>query len=977
MWLFNPNSINNLLLFLLLFVMLLYLVIRSKKNREIVFLVIFIVQLLAWQLCFLFRNIYFDPAGSYPLYYFLNSGYTVVSYLSMVMFSYYFIAPVFKKESRIVGIAGLLVSAGFIVYFFIFIFPGRIETFFDPVLHVYDAKPAPHRTYLIAVLIVFIVLTAKNLVYKIVTFRGEQRSFVLNITVSLMTGVSAVVGVSLLQHYYPVNTNVHNAINTYLAGLMFLYFYLVYLSSSRIPFLYSDKAILLILFIMIIISSMTTSLTFMIYDRGYINEKKEMVRRIARDIDMHAGDEGRLAERLGRLYGDGTGYIITRKKPAGQEHVYWGAERPLRGNDLAMPAGDVRHWFHGGDEAVYYCFETKTRAGVLHVGIPYLQYRLHVHDFVKAGLVTVLAIICILFIFMRFLVFIGLTRPLKRLLSGVAEIRGGNLDHRIEVSAQDEIGFISGQFNLMVADLRVSGDAIKKSERKFRELTGMLPDIVYETDLDLNITYFNRAGMEITGFGDADVKEGLSLHELLDDDEYDRLRSLLTGAGPGRLYKITTHRLKGKNGITISCENNAAVIYENGAPIGLRGVLRDVTEKIRTEISLLQAQKMETIGTLAGGIAHDFNNILTGITGTVSLLEYGLSHPGSMDTAELKSNLGILKKAADRAADMVKQLLSLSRRRKPVLERVDLNAVIRSVYEICKNSFDKKISLDFHYLEGGAYTMADETQMGQVLLNLCVNAQDSMTTMRPEGSEHSGTLSVNIDRLDADPDLRTRFPDASDRPYFRLRVRDTGVGMEPGTIARVFDPFFTTKKKGKGTGLGLAMVYNIIKQHYGFIDIHSVLSSGTAVDLYIPVNDSAASPGPPAPESIEYGAASGTILLVDDDPIVQKTCGDMLKKLGYTLITAGDGREAIGIYRERRDAIDIVILDVMMPVMSGNEAFEELKKINPDIRVAVSSGYGEDPRIDEMFAKGARGFIQKPYTMETLAKEISRIMMKK
>lgn len=978
MWLFNPNSINNLLLFILLFIMLWYFIARSKKNHEVVFLIIFIVQLVFWQLCFLIRNMYFDPIAAYPLHYFLNSGYTVFSYFALAMFSYYFITPVFQRESRFIFFSGIVVSAAILIYSIAIVFPGGIKTFFDPTLHVYDAEPAPHRKFILLILILLIIITAKNLIYKIVVLRGEQRSFAMNLTIALMTGVAAVVGVSLLQYYYPMNTNIHNTINTYVAGLMFIYFYLVYLSFSKIPFLYPDKTVLLILFIIIIIGSMTSSLTYMIYERVYINDKQDIVKHIAREIEISGGGTEWLSGQFGRLYGDKIGYIISRNRIGGMSRVIFGAERVFKEQDTALPVGTVVQRFHKGDEAKFYCFETISGTDVIHVGVPYLQYRKYVHDFVKAGFVTVLIIIVVLFFFMKFVIFIGLTRPLKRLLAGVAEIRSGNLNSRIEISAQDEIGSIAQQFNLMVRDLLISAENIKRSERKFRDLSGLLPDIVYETDLNLTVTYLNQAGFSITGFETEDLQNGLSLHELLDDDECQRLRSLLLGKPGESRYKIITHRIKKKNGETIFGENNAAVVYEADVPVGLRGVIRDVTEKIQIENNLIQAQKMETIGTLAGGIAHDFNNILTGITGTVSLIEFNLNRLGTLISVEVKSDLGILKQSADRASNMVKQILSLSRRNKPVLERIDLNTVAKNVFAICINSFDKKINLTFNYHNGGAFVMADETQMGQVLLNLCVNARDSMTFMRPEGSEHAGDLSVHIERVETTRELQSRFSEASDRPYCRIRVCDTGVGMDEETISRIFDPFFTTKHKDKGTGLGLTMVYNIVKQHGGFIDINSIIASGTIVDVYIPADDSTVTlERPPQSGSSGLYTGTGTVLLVDDDPVIQKICSDMLTKLGYTVITAMDGQEGVDIYSTRHGDIDAVILDVVMPIKSGNEALDELKNINPDIRVLVSSGYRDDQRIEEMLKKGVSGFIQKPYTFEELSKEISRIITNK
>lgn len=976
MLLFNPNAINSLLLFILLFSMLWYFVARSEKNREVVFLIIFIIQLVLWQLCFLIRNIYFDPVAAYPLYYFLNSGYTLFSYLALAMFSYYFITPVFQKESQIVFYSGLAVSAAILAYSIIVVFPGGVETFYDPILHVYEAKPAAHRKIILFGLLLLILITTKNMIYKIVAFRGEQRAFTRNISIALILGISAVVGVSVLQQYHPIHPNIHNTINTYLSGFLFIYFYHNYLGYSKIRFLYADKTILMIMFTVIIIASITMTMSLVFHERGYIENMRTMAERIARDIATSNEATAVLSSRLKRLYGDKADYIRLVDNTGQTALAYLGKEPALNkkeapnvaSNDSAYPT------FRTEKGVFYHNFEVPAGSGSLNVGIPYLDYRKHIHAFARVGFFTMLAYIGILLFSMRFVIFFGLTRPLKQLLSGIGEIRGGNLNHRIDVAAADEIGYIARQFNLMVEDLRISADTIRKSEQKFRELTGMLPDIVYETDLDLKVTYLNQAGFEITGFRPEDIQSGLSLGDIIDEEAFQRLRKRLTGSDIDDAQRIFSHQIKGKNGERLSGENNAAIIYDDHLPVGLRGIIRDVTEKIRTENSLIQAQKMEIIGTLAGGIAHDFNNILTGITGTVSILEFKADKTGVLTADEVNNNLSILKKSATRATDIVKQLLTLSRHQKPVLKRIDLNTVAKNVYDICKNSFDKKIELKFSYSDEDTFAFADETQMGQALLNLCLNARDAMTIMRPEGEGHSGTLSVDIERLPANRVPRPLIPGTPEMPYCRMRIRDTGVGMDAATISRVFDPFFTKKPKDKGTGLGLAMVYNILKQHNGFVDIHSRISAGTTVDLYIPADDSTPVDTHCQTEDTRCSKFSGTVLVIDDDPVMHDTGGVMLRMLGCSVIHAGDGREGAATYQARKHEIDAVILDVEMPVMSGNETFDALKAINPEIRVLVWSGFREDPRIDEMLQNGAQGFIQKPYTMETLSEAVSRVM---
>ncbi len=975
MWLFNYNAISNFLICVLLVIMVGYLLFRSQRNREVLSLILFMAHLLVWQACLLYQNLYFDPAAALPLFYFQHSGYTLLSFLALVMFSYVFIEPVFATEARVVFFAGLLAGFVIIIHFFVSVLPVPPQMRFDVALHVYSASPAGIRPYIIALELMFLAIYAKNMVYKSIRMRGESRLFAIHVAVATLAGAVLIMGGVVLEGVGAVDPRFMQGANTVLAGIVFIYFYWVYINFSRMRYFYADKTFLTIIFIVIIAISLTTALTYGIYRDSYVADRREVARNIVTALDSRAiSDAGAYFEELHKADLD---FISVRDNATGAERSLFGTLYHFEGRGVdARGAGSERPApvFASYGATVLFYFTLQGGARTVWTGFSYVAYRAHMHRFVAAGLTTIVLVVFGLFALLRVAIYFGLTRPLRRLLRGIEEIHAGNLYHEIDVNTFDEIGYISQQFNYMVYDLRVTEESIKRSEQKYREIMAMLPDIIYETDLSLRITYLNEAGRRITGYAEDDVHAGVSMTELLDESDTGALRALLAAAPARRSVEFITHRIRRKDGSVFYGENNSVVIDEMGRPAGLRGVIRDVTERLRLERSLLQAQKMKTIGSLAGGIAHDFNNILAGITGTVSLLEYKLAGSAALRPEEIGDDLRIMKTTADRAAKMVRQILALSRMQTPTLALTDLNAVLRHVLDVCKNSFDKKIELDFTFHEGAAYATADETQLEQVVLNLCVNARDAMTIMRPAGSAAGGRIVVRLEHSFPDEDPFSPARADADAAYWCISVADAGVGMDNETLARVFDPFFTTKEKDKGTGLGLPMVYNIVKQHGGFVDISSEPEKGTVCRVYLPIArpEPEASREERAPEGLHFG--SGTILLVDDDGAIQKTAEEMLRALGYGVILARDGREGVEVLRARADEIDAVILDVVMPVMSGHEAFAQMRALVPDLRVLVSSGFRDDPRIEEILSAGARGFIQKPYTLRQLSVELHRIV---
>jgi len=399
----------------------------------------------------------------------------------------------------------------------------------------------------------------------------------------------------------------------------------------------------------------------------------------------------------------------------------------------------------------------------------------------------------------------------------------------------------------------------------------------------------------------------------------------------------------------------------------------DMTELEKKDSQLRQAQKMEIIGTLAGGLAHDFNNVLGGISGGVSLIKHDLGKP-DINIPRIMEMATLLEESSVRAASLVQQLLSLSRKHEPSPVPVDLNRVLARVLHICATSFDKSIEIRSVGFGERAMVKADPAQIEQVILNLCINASHAMTIMRKEDEPEGGALTVSIERIYADKFFCETHPEAHPGRYWMISHRDTGVGMDSKTIAKIFDPFFSTKKTGKGTGLGLAMVYNTVQQHGGFIDVYSEPGYGSTFNVFLPeLEDGEITANETAPEQpIEKGA--GLILLVDDEEAIRRTAAHMLEEFGYRVLTAVNGEEAIGIFRNRHKDIRAVVLDMAMPRKSGMETFMEMKTIDPSVKVLLTSGFRQDERVQKIMAHGVDEFIQKPYTMVDLSRKIKKII---
>jgi two-component system cell cycle sensor histidine kinase/response regulator CckA len=382
-------------------------------------------------------------------------------------------------------------------------------------------------------------------------------------------------------------------------------------------------------------------------------------------------------------------------------------------------------------------------------------------------------------------------------------------------------------------------------------------------------------------------------------------------------------------------------------------------EKDRLQAQLQHAQRMESIGTLAGGMAHNFNNLLMGIQGNASLmlLETDSSHPNY-------ERLESIEKSVQSGSKLTSQLLGYAREGRYEIRPISLNQLVKETSNTLGNT-KKEITVHRALAKDLFGIKADQGQIEQVLLNLYVNAADAM----PGGGDlFLKTMNVT------DKDITGKPYEAKPGNYVLVSVTDTGVGMDKKTIERIFDPFFTTKGLAKGTGLGLASVYGIIKAHGGYIDVDSEKGQGTTFSIYLPATEKEVKEERQLSGELLKG--KGTVLLVDDEDMVLDAAEQMLRKLGYEVLLTEGGREALELYKKNQDRIDMVLLDMVMPGMGGGEAYDRMKEINPKVKVLLSSGYSIDGQAEEILQRGCNAFIQKPFNLEQLSQRTREILEK-
>jgi PAS domain S-box-containing protein len=497
---------------------------------------------------------------------------------------------------------------------------------------------------------------------------------------------------------------------------------------------------------------------------------------------------------------------------------------------------------------------------------------------------------------------------------------------------------------------REAEEALKESEERYRTAIENSNDGVAIMKSTQHL-YVNRKFLEIFGYTDPEEIIGKAVSTTVHPDDLNMVSEINRKRQVGEPVP-SQYGFKGikKDGAHVHIEVSAAKTTFLGETVSLV-YMRDVTERKHLESQLLQSQKMEAIGTLAGGIAHDFNNILTALIGYGNLLQMKIDKDDP-----LRVYVDQVLASSEKAANLTQSLLAFSRKQVIELKPNTVNIIIKGIEKLLQRLLPEDIDLKVIPAGTDSTIMADTTQMDQVLINLATNARDAM----PRG----GTLTIETRVTEINHAFIISHGYGQPGPYVLISVSDTGVGMDKTTMKKIFDPFFTTKEVGKGTGLGLSTVYGIIKQHSGYINVESEPGQGTTFHIYLPVVKAKVK----EKEAVSLPKQGGveTILIAEDDPTVRNLIKEILSMWGYTVIEAVDGEDAIRRFMKNKDVIALMILDVVMPKKNGKEAYEEIRKANPDINVIFISGYTGDVVLDKGIHDDTVDFIKKPLLPEEL-----------
>ncbi len=529
------------------------------------------------------------------------------------------------------------------------------------------------------------------------------------------------------------------------------------------------------------------------------------------------------------------------------------------------------------------------------------------------------------------------------------------LERRVQMRTED-LEKANSQLRNEIEERRRAEKALLESEDRYRSVSRDMPAMVCRYLPDGNLTFANIRFKNHFQVADEVLLE-TNIFSFFPEAEQQRMKKRLRGLQPEKPMVTYEQYSQTDTGEVMWRQwTDRALFDEQGNAMEYQSVSIDITEKKNVEGKLQQAQKMEAIGTLAGGIAHDFNNLLMGIQGNISLMYLDVNrwHP-------LYDNIRSIEQLVDSGANLTRQLLGFARGGKYVVKPVNLNDVVAKTAALFGRT-RKSIRIHENYEKEVRMVSADRGQIEQVLINLYLNAWQAMSE---KGDLYLETQNVTIDEKFVKP-FEISYGD-----YVRVSVTDTGKGIDPAISHRIFDPFFTTKEFGCGSGLGLASVFGIVKNHGGIVDFESHAGRGTTFSVYLPVSPEISREPVLSPGGILKGPE--TILLVDDEPYILDVGVKMLEKMGYTVIKACCGEDAVRIFTNTQQQIDLVILDLIMPDIGGGEVFDRLRKVKPDIKVLLASGYSMGD-ASAIIARGCNGFIQKPFGMEKLSHAIREVI---
>ncbi len=513
---------------------------------------------------------------------------------------------------------------------------------------------------------------------------------------------------------------------------------------------------------------------------------------------------------------------------------------------------------------------------------------------------------------------------------GVNLLSGGNLQHTIDLQTNDEFSEFAAAFNSMTTDLKLRDERLIESSLLNQQIINSANEGIIVYDRNLCYKVWNPFMEKLSGLKAEDVigKNPVEVFPFLKEKGViDRLKKILKGENVEPIEFPFPIQESGKSGWT--SDSSAPFLNNKGEIIGVIGTVRDISDQKTIEEQLRQSQKMEAIGQLAGGVAHDFNNILTVIIGYANLLnmDQELNDPQ-------KKKVNFIIEASDRAAQLTQGLLAFSRKQVMHTKQAELNEIVHNVEKFLVRVIGEDITLKLALAKDVLPVHVDVGQIEQVLINLATNARDAM--------QSGGLLSIETRKHDVDLCQGHQYGDIPPGHYACISVLDTGCGMDGNTQSRIFEPFFTTKSVGKGTGLGMSIVYGIIKQHNGFIHIYSEPGHGTTFRIFLPLAEEESANQQGHTQIAPPAKGDETILVAEDDSVVRELIESILTKFGYTVILAVDGNDAVDKFTENRDRIDLILMDMIMPGKNGKEALDDIRNIQPDVKAIFVSGYTSD-----------------------------------
>jgi len=640
-------------------------------------------------------------------------------------------------------------------------------------------------------------------------------------------------------------------------------------------------------------------------------------------------------------------FVVEAKGLDGMKRVY--AVTSSRVNDTAIPGAN----------------RSDIRAFSILVGIPARRITATIMAPVQTAFIAIGAFFIIILGFIYFFVSRTLVTPIREIQVAAERLTFGDLTARVPKRMRSgEIRTLANAFNIMAATLAKREEDIRTSNTRFQRIFETEPASVTLLGSDLNVMDINKAGLELLGADNIEQIRQITLQAMVIEEDLDRVRDHVQAILQGKTHQMTIQivDLKGKKKwIEIQSAN---IKFDDTNEPNYISIARDKTQEIATSGQLVQAQKMESIGRLTGGIAHDFNNLLTVVMGNAEILREDLE-----DRPRLHKLATMIETAAQRGAELTHRMLAFARHQVLRPTELDTNSLLTGMTDMMGRILGEDIRIRLETSDDLWCIAADPAQMEAAILNLAINARDAM----PKG----GKLTIETQNVRLDEDYVARNPEATSGEFVMIAVSDSGTGMTPEVLAQVFDPFFTTKEVGKGSGLGLSMVYGFVKQSRGHIKIYSEISHGTTIRIYLPKITSTIAPEDPMPDlTLSEARGSETILVTEDEDSVRTYVTEQLRALGYTVLETTNAAAALAILAERSD-VDLLFTDVVLPGgMNGRQLADEALSKYPTLKVLYTTGYTENAVVHHGKLDAGVELLSKPYRRADLARHIRKVLDK-